>query len=96
MRRAPQNMARGGGVRFSGPVTLRRGVVRTIEGKAYRHGETYAPDDPGVLARPHFFILATPPRAERLRRPPVAPEPPPEEERDEPLGEAGERPTHDA
>lgn len=60
----------GGPERFSGPVTLRRGGSRTIGGRVYLPGHAYAPDDPGVLQMPQFFILAkSTDRAEPDRRP---------------------------
>ena len=74
MRKAPATIA------FGGPVTLRRGASRTIGGVVYHPGTSYAPDDPGVLASPLFFILATqapaPERFAPLRG--VAPEEPEE------------------
>ena len=50
---------RGARVAFSGPVRLRAGAPRTIGGISYRPGQDYAPDDPGVLSAPLFFVLST-------------------------------------
>lgn len=45
-------------VAYAGAVTVRRGGSRTIDGRFYQAGQHYAPDDPGVLAAPQFFVLA--------------------------------------
>tara|TARA_R110000737_G_scaffold330829_1_gene346771 strand:- start:2078 stop:2365 length:288 start_codon:yes stop_codon:yes gene_type:complete len=45
-------------IQFSGMVRLRSGAPRTIAGVTYRPGVSYSPDDPGVVMKPLFFLLA--------------------------------------
>ena len=51
--------------RFVGPVTLRSGSTRTLEGKTYVSGKDYDGEDPVIQRNSLFFVRSRPKPTEK-------------------------------